>query len=76
MEGTLEEFLGIKLVRNQDSSFTLTQVGLIKKVLAAAGMEDCNPNAVPAVKQTLGADPDGAPMNETWQANTRQSLGC
>ena len=67
VEGTLEEFLGIKLVRNQDSSFTLTQVGLIKKVLAAAGMEDCNPNAVPAVKQTLGADPDGAPMNETWQ---------
>lgn len=66
VEGTLEEFLGIQIARNADKSFTLTQPGLINKILKAANMEDCNPNVIPAQKQTLGSDPEGEPMKETW----------
>jgi len=48
VEGTLAEFLGIKLERQGNNSFKLTQRGLIEKVLKAAEMSDCNPNSTPA----------------------------
>ena len=44
----------------------MTQPGLIKKIIAATGMEDCNPNWFPASPMALGSDEDGEPMTEIW----------
>lgn len=67
IESILKEFLVIKLEGNKDASFALTQKGLIKKVLSAAQMENCNPSDFLAMmKQTLGSDPDGKSMREPW----------
>jgi hypothetical protein len=44
-EGSFSEFLGIKFEEDTEAgAITLTQKGLIKKVIAAAGLEHCNPN--------------------------------
>jgi hypothetical protein len=47
-------------------TLTLTQKGLINKILEAAQMTDCKPNWTPAPLSALGIDPDGTPMSETW----------
>ena len=66
-EGSFSEFLCIKFVHDKETgAITATQQGLIKKILAATAMEDCNPNWVPAAPITLGIDPDGEPMDEEW----------
>ena len=66
-EGSFTDFLGIRFERNSvDNTITLTQKGLIKKIIEATGMEDCNPNWVPASQLSLGIDPDGPPMSESW----------
>jgi hypothetical protein len=65
-EETFNEFLGIKFERDDNGTYTMTQSGLIRKILTAAGMEDCNPNAVPASQAALGANKDGEPMTEKW----------
>ena len=72
-EGSFAEFLGIKFDEREDGSIELTQKGLIQKILAATGMEDCNPNSVPAAQAALGADKDGEPMEENW--NYRAIIG-
>lgn len=66
-EGTFTDFLGIKFVKDAiKNTVTLTQKGLIQKIIEATGMTDCNPNWTPAIQQTLGIDPDGELMNEDW----------
>ena len=66
-EGTFADFLGIKFERDStNNTVTLTQKGLIQKIIAATGMEDCNPNWVPTSLAALGIDPDGPPMDESW----------
>lgn len=66
-EGTFTDFLGIKFVKDSiNNTVTLTQKGLIQKIIEATGMSDCNPNWTPAIQQTLGTDPDGEPMQENW----------
>jgi hypothetical protein len=66
-EGSFTEFLGIKFTENPEAgTITLTQKGLIKKIIAATGLENCNPNWTPASTQALGHDPDGPPMQEDW----------
>jgi hypothetical protein len=64
-EGAFSEFLGIKMTEHDDGSITLTQTGLIDKLLKATSMEDCKPNLLPA-NAPLGSDPDGVPMEESW----------
>ena len=71
-EGNFNEFLGINFDKRKDGSIELTQTGLIDKILEAAGMTDCNPNRVPATGP-LGSDPEGEPMDETW--NYRSIVG-
>lgn len=71
-EGDFNEFLGIKLEKREDGSVELTQTGLIDKILEATNMTDCNPNRIPATG-ALGSDPDGPPMEETW--NYRSVVG-
>jgi hypothetical protein len=66
-EGSFSEFLGIKFEEDTlAGSITMTQTGLIKKIIATAKMENCNPNWVPAAKEALGIDPEGKPMEEDW----------
>ena len=73
-EGSFSEFLGIKIDRNEaDGSLSLTQSGLIQRILVATNMEHCNPNWIPASPAALGSDPDGEPMDETW--NYRSVVG-
>ena len=73
-EGDFSEFLGIKFEYSNDGkTLTMTQKGLIQKVIKAAHMEDCNPNWTPASSQALGIDPDGAVMHEEW--NYRSIVG-
>jgi hypothetical protein len=66
-EGSFSEFLGIKFEKDSvANTITLTQKGLINKIIKVTGMVDCNPNWVPASQQCLGSDPDGEPMVEEW----------
>ena len=65
-EESFAEFLGIDFKTHPNGCVEMTQTGLINKTLEAAGMTNCNPNAVPATQNTLGADVDGEPMNESW----------
>jgi hypothetical protein len=60
-EGEVGYFLGIRIEKQKGNSFLLMQTGLIRKVIKAGGMEDCNKVATPAE-----ASPVGLPFNETW----------
>ena len=73
VEGSFSEFLGIQYRTINETTLEMTQQGLINKVLTAAGMTDCNPNKVPALKAPLGTDPDGEPMSDEW--NYRSIVG-
>lgn len=72
-EGSFSEFLGIKFEKLADGSYELTQKGLIKKILTAANMTNCNPASLPASQDALGSDVDGEPMDEKW--NYRAIVG-
>lgn len=76
-EGSFSEFLGIKIspvndegpnsrVSNVARSVHMTQRGLIDKIVATLGLENCRPNWTPAQQAALGIDPDGPPMKEDW----------
>ena len=65
MENDLTTYLGIKVKRGE-KTFTLTQPGLIDRIIDATNMQECRPNAVPASSTTLGSDPEGDAMDETW----------
>jgi len=66
-EGEVAAFLGIKIDKRSTSEFYLSQPGLIKKVLEAAGMSECNSNTTPSALEPLGPDIDGAAMEENWE---------
>ncbi len=73
-EGTFTDFLGIKFVKDEvNNTVTLTQKGLIQKIIKATGLQGCNPNHTPALQACLGIDPDGEPMDEFW--NYRSIVG-
>jgi hypothetical protein len=66
-ESSFSEFLGIKLEQSKDKKkITLTQRGLIQKIINTVGLQDCNPNWTPTIQTALGSDPEGLPMNKTW----------
>jgi hypothetical protein len=71
-EESFAEFLGIKFTV-VNGVHEMTQKGLIKKILEAADMTDCNPNSLPTSQTPLGADKEGAPMKESW--NYRSLVG-
>jgi hypothetical protein len=65
VEGSFEDYLGIKFRRSKEG-IELTQSGLIAKIIDATGLKESNPNWTPATQLGLGTDPDGAPMHESW----------
>lgn len=73
-EGSFSEFLGIDIQHDAIAgTFTMTQPGLIQKILDTTNMNDCRPIATPASTVPAGLDPDGAPINESW--NYRSIIG-
>ena len=43
VEGTVSEYLGIKVTPQSDKGYQFTQTGLIDKILEVTGMKDCSP---------------------------------
>jgi hypothetical protein len=72
-EGSFSEYLGIQYDKVDDNTVNMTQSGLIKKILEATGMTECNPNKTPTTKEALGSDPDGEAMDDFW--NYRSVVG-
>ena len=66
-EGTFSEFLGIQFDFDTIArSVTMTQSGLIDKILSTAGMSECKPNKLPTSQLPLGNDENGEMMVERW----------
>jgi len=66
-EGAVNEFLGIDINRLVGDSYELTQKGLIKQVLGATGMVDCNVKPTPTKSEgPLGSDVNGRPASKSW----------
>jgi Reverse transcriptase (RNA-dependent DNA polymerase). len=66
-EGEVGDFLGIRIQKQHNGQFTLTQTGLIDKILLTTNMTDCNPVATPTSKEALGSDRDGDQFDEKWK---------
>jgi Reverse transcriptase (RNA-dependent DNA polymerase). len=67
-EGEVGDFLGIVWIEKRDNGkFHLTQTGLIDKVLKTTNMENCNAISMPANREAIGADRDGASFSESWK---------
>ena len=64
-ESSFAKFLGIKFKHHNDGTIEMTQKGLIKKTLATAGMENCNPGNLPAPMDVLGSHKDDPPMEKS-----------
>mmetsp|Transcript_15176 Transcript_15176/g.18476 ORF Transcript_15176/g.18476 Transcript_15176/m.18476 type:complete len:103 (+) Transcript_15176:147-455(+) len=58
-EGAVGDFLGIRIDKQANNSFLLSQSGLINKVLKEADMEDEN-SVTPALTTAIGSDKDSA----------------
>lgn len=65
-EGSFTDYLGINYAKTAGGTITMTQEGLIDKIIEATGMQGCNPNRTPTTKEALGSDPEGPPMEEIW----------
>ena len=73
-EGDFTSFLGIKFEKDEETgSLTMTQKGLIDRIVALTGMSNCNPNWTPASSVVLASDPNGEPMTDDW--NYRSVIG-
>ena len=59
-------FLGLNIARD-NGTVTLSQTGLIDKIMVATEMEDCNIKFTPADKVPLTKDLDGDPCCEEWE---------
>ena len=65
-EGEVGDFLGIRIEKRAHRSFTLSQTGLISKVLKASGMEDSNSAPTPAAPTPHCIDKYGDAFEESW----------
>ena len=69
-EGEVGDFLGIRIEKCSQHSFSLTQSGLINKVLKESGMEDSNTVSTPASTTPLHCDKEGPEFSESWEYAT------
>ena len=65
-EGEVGDFLGIHIEKQGEGKFTLTQTGLIEKVIKATGMEKANSCRTPSSTTPLGLDKEGSAHEESW----------
>ena len=60
-------FLGVSMKANrQTGKLTLTQQGLIDKILQVTGMQDCNTKGTPCGTNPLGTDTNGQRPQAKW----------
>jgi hypothetical protein len=69
-EGEVGALLGIQITKVGDRSFSLTQTGLIAKVLDAANMANCHGVSTPTGSAPIGSNTDGLPFSESWKYRT------
>ncbi|MGH7955130.1 MAG: reverse transcriptase domain-containing protein [Gloeomargaritales cyanobacterium] len=86
VEQDVTAYLGIEINKKEDGRIEMTQPGLIKKILEATMMMDCNTRETPALTSPLHKDEHGSPRVESWsyasiigmmmflQANTRSDI--
>ena len=65
-EDNVAGFLGVLLTKNDDSSITLTQCGLIERIIEATYLKDASIRHTPANPTPLHADKDGEPSAELF----------
>jgi len=66
---TVYQYLGIEVIMEHKGSHrtvTLKQTRLIKRILEAMQMANCNPRRTPANEEMLGMDKTGPPFHDTW----------
>jgi hypothetical protein len=63
LEDDVGGFLGVKIDRSIPGEVTMTQTGLIDKIIADLHIEDLPPVDTPATG-VLGTDPDGDPIDD------------
>ena len=67
IEDDVAGFLGILIDKsNKEGYIELKQEGLIKRILSATNLEECNPAWTPAEKTPLGKCEDDGPCSEVW----------
>ncbi len=66
VEDDVAGFLGVLLTRNEDGTISLTQTGLIDRILEALGLQDCNSTRTPAQRAPLPLDKDGEALSEPY----------
>ena len=66
IEDDVAGFLGVLLRKNEDGMVTLTQTGLIHRVLTVLGLSAANGTKTPAPKPALPRDLDGQPFEEDY----------
>ena len=66
-EESVSEFVGIDIKTLDNFGFQFCQTGLIRKVLEATGMEDCNGLPTPtSVEAPLRTDVNGSEAKKDW----------
>ena len=72
----MSEFLGIAIKIFDNSGFQFFQKGLIRKVLEATGMEDCNGLPTPTkVDAPLGTYANGSEAKRDWPNSYDSVIG-
>ena len=66
-EGSVSAFLGIQIEKLCNQQFSLTQTGLIDKILLATGLEDCNGCHTPVTAGSMGIDEKGENFDDNWE---------
>ena len=69
-EGILTDYPGIHFETKEDGSFEATQTGLVDKIIAAAGLIDCNPSEMPTAQLPIGRDTEGESYCKDWEYNS------
>jgi hypothetical protein len=72
-EEDMAGFLGVAITTDRYGAKTLTQTGLIDRILRMTNMLEASGKATPAAYGALGKDPDGAPRIDSW--NYRAVIG-
>ena len=74
VEGDGTAFLGIQFKHLSGEEIEMQQIGLIKRVLKATGLQDCNPDKTPASQKPLGTDKNGLSLQSSGA--THQLWAC
>ena len=65
-EDDVARFLGVDISRDKKGSVTMTQTGLIDRIITALGLDGANTKETPATHGTLPKDGTGEACNETF----------